>query len=168
MRPSFVCCAATFPPRGRLYHRLLENKLRPSFVAVRRHQATEIAFGRQLGEKSPPGGRLYHRLLENKLRPLIFRNFFRNIQKIKNGLRIICYAPHQSVSRTASPRGEAYFKGIYLKFQTPCNSPLRNRLCLPGGKPISKAIISISNALQQSVTRRAMPAHAAPSLITPT
>ena len=31
---------------------------------------------------------------ENKLRPLIFRNFFRNIQKIKNGLRIICCALH--------------------------------------------------------------------------
>ena len=42
------------------------------------------------------------------LRPLIFRNFFRNIQKIKNGLRIIGDAPHQSVLRTASPQGEAY------------------------------------------------------------
>ena len=45
------------------------NMLRPSSVAVRRHQAAEAAFGRQLGEKSPPGGRLYHRQLENKLRP---------------------------------------------------------------------------------------------------
>ena len=33
---------------------------------------------------------------EKKLRPLIFRNSFWNIQKIKNGLRIICYAPHPS------------------------------------------------------------------------
>ena len=32
------------------------NMLRPSFVAVRRHQAAEIAFGWQLGEKSPPRG----------------------------------------------------------------------------------------------------------------
>ena len=41
--------------------------------------------------------------------PLGFQKFFiKNIQKAKNGLRIICYAPHQSVSRTASPRGEAY------------------------------------------------------------
>ena len=50
------------------------------------------------------------------LRPLIFRNSFRNIQKIKNGLRIKCCAPHQSVSRTASPRGEAYEIGRNFKF----------------------------------------------------
>ncbi len=41
----------------------------PHSSAVRRHQAAEVAFERQLGEKSPPGGRLYHRQLENKLRP---------------------------------------------------------------------------------------------------
>ena len=52
-------------------------------------------------------------LAENKLRPLIFRNFFRNIQKIKNGLRIKCYAPHPSKALLCppSPRGEGYIKG---------------------------------------------------------
>ena len=40
--------------------------------------------------------------------PLGFQKFFvKNIQKTKNGLRIICYAPHQSALRTASPQGEA-------------------------------------------------------------
>ena len=45
--------------------------------------------------------------IKNGLRPLIFRNFFRNIQKIKNGLRIICYAPHSSrlCLATFPPRG---------------------------------------------------------------
>ena len=55
------------------------------------------------------------------LRPLIFGNFFRNIRKIKNGLRIICYAPHHrryaaeqaaesavsGSSARKAPRGEA-------------------------------------------------------------
>ena len=58
-----------------------KNRLRPAFVCYRSHQAAEIAFGRQLGEKSPPKG-----------------------------------------------------------------------------KAISKAVIKILNALQQSVTKRAMPA----------
>ena len=76
--------------------------------------------------------------------PLDFQKFFvKNIQKIKNGLRIICYAPHhcpngqslpprgshevrrlnglyqktsgaphQSLSATASPRGEALKCGV--------------------------------------------------------
>ena len=45
-------------------------------------------------------------LLENKLRPLIFRNFFRNIQKIKNELRINMLRP-SSVNFVDSfpPRG---------------------------------------------------------------
>ena len=44
----------------------------------------------------------------NMLRPLIFRNSFRNIQNIKNGLRIICCAPHSSKALlcTPSPQGE--------------------------------------------------------------
>ncbi len=33
-----------------------KNRLRPAFVCYRSHQAAEIAFGRQLGEKSPRGG----------------------------------------------------------------------------------------------------------------
>ena len=53
------------------------------------------------------------RAAHNMLRPLIFRNFFRNIQKIKNGLRIICYAPHSSKALLCppSPRGEALEQG---------------------------------------------------------
>ena len=39
--------------------------------------------------------------------PLVFLKFFQNIQKIKNGLRIICCAPHHRALRGASPQGEA-------------------------------------------------------------
>ena len=42
-------------------------------------------------------------------RPLIFRNFLSKIfRKPKTG-----YAPHQSVSQTASPQGEAFTKAIF-------------------------------------------------------
>ena len=41
--------------------------------------------------------------IENKLRPLLFRNSFRNIQNIKNGLRIICCAPHPSPFGDSKP-----------------------------------------------------------------
>ena len=33
----------------------------PLITALRAEQAAEIAFGRQLGEKSPPGGSLYNK-----------------------------------------------------------------------------------------------------------
>ena len=82
-------------------------------------------------------------------------------QKIKNGLRIICYAPHSSKALLCppSPRGEGYIKGINFNFkryvavryetgdarppggrlyqrhkfsfQTVCSSPLRNGQCPP-------------------------------------
>lgn len=40
--------------------------------------------------------------------PLISGNFFiKNILKTKNGLRIICRAPHLLASQVASPQGEA-------------------------------------------------------------
>ena len=42
---------ATLPGKG-------ENKLRPSFVAVRRHQAAEAALNGSSARKAPPGGRL--------------------------------------------------------------------------------------------------------------
>ena len=52
------------------------------------------------------------------LRPLIFRNSFRNIQKIKNVLR-----PSSPPLRgRASPRGEAYEIGRNFKFMRFCNS----------------------------------------------
>ena len=46
------------------------------------------------------------------LLPLGFQKFFvKNIQKTKNGLRIICYAPHPSpVGDTKPPRGKAISK----------------------------------------------------------
>ena len=69
--------------------------------------------------------------IENKLRPLIFRNFFRNIQKIKNWLRINMLRPSSVAVRRHLP---------------------------PGGKATSKAVIKISNGLKQSVMKRAMPA----------
>ena len=78
--------------------KVLENKLRPSSVAVRRHL--------------PPKGKALY--TENKLRPLIFKNSFRNIQIIKNGLRIKCYAPHHLAPQGASPPGEASERGTYL------------------------------------------------------
>ena len=49
-------------------------------------------------------------------------------------LDISC-APHHLALQGASPRGEALERGVYLKFQTICNSPLRNgRRPLPKGK----------------------------------
>ena len=59
-----------------------------------------------IADTFPPKGKALY--TENKLRPLAFRNSFRNIQKIKNGLRIKCYAPHHLASQGASPQGEAY------------------------------------------------------------
>ena len=47
-------------------------------------------------------------LVENKLRPLIFRNFFRNIQKIKNGLRPS--SVQNFVLSTFPPEGKAKTK----------------------------------------------------------
>ena len=45
---------------------------------------------------------------ENKLRPLIFRNFFRNIQKTKNGLRP---SSVQSFALSTIPPREGYSIG---------------------------------------------------------
>ena len=94
------------------------------------------------------------------LRPLIFRNSFRNIQNIKNVLRIKCYAPHPSKASLCppSPRGEGLTKGSHSKSLTFCNNPLQNGRCPPpGGKPMSKAVNIISNVLQLSVTKKVLP-----------
>ena len=68
------------------------------------------------------------------LRPLIFRNFFRNIQNIKNGLRIKCYAPHPSAKLTPSPQGEGYVKGDNLKIKRFATVRYETgEACPPGG-----------------------------------
>ena len=93
LRPSSVGCADSFPPRGSLDVRKGFPFL-PIFALSKMRQGEAAKRKKQI-------------LCRKSYCPLIFGNFYRNIQKIKNGLRIICYAPHQSAAPTASPRGEA-------------------------------------------------------------
>ena len=69
----------------------------------------------------------------------------------------MCCAPHQSTPLTASPQGEAYIKGIYLKFQTFATVRYETGDARPGGRLYHRHIFKISNGLQQSVTKRATP-----------
>ena len=51
---------------------------------------------------------------------------------------------------TPSPRGEGYIKGMYLKFQTICNSPLRNGRCpSPQGEATKRLTIFSRFSLQR-------------------
>ena len=109
-----------------------ENKLRPSFVAVRRHQAPfgcELPLIRQgyaLPPSPPRGGRLDIR-----------RNF--NLTSI--GSHRLATFPVTVGFFAFSPLGEKAKKGkarVYhrqkLKIQTISDSPLRNRRSLPKGE----------------------------------
>ena len=74
--------------------KVLENKLRPSSVAVRRHL--------------PPRGKALY--TENKLRPLIFKNF---LSKIFRKSKMGC-APHSSpFGDTFPPGGRLYQRHLF-------------------------------------------------------
>ena len=63
--------------------------------------------------------------ISNRLRPLIFRNFFRNIQKIKNVLR----PSFASLSLSTFPQGEGY-NIAYLFPIIFCNSAINDEISL--------------------------------------
>ena len=81
---------------------------------------------------------------------MIFRNSFRNIQNIKNGLRPLIenFRGKISIKKCAAHKNAAPL--------------IRPKLCFvhlpPRGKAISKAEINFWTIVSQSVTRRAMPA----------
>ena len=68
-------------------------------------------------------------------------------------------APHQSVSRTASPQGEAYItKAEILNLCDLQQSVMERAMPAPGGKAWKKAKINFWTIVLQSVMERAMPA----------
>ena len=119
LRPSSVAFSDSFPPRGSLKKGIdLHFKL---FATIRY----------ETGDARPGGKPGKNWATHNMLRPSSVA-FSDSFPPEKIGLLIICYAPHQSLSATASPQGEAR--------KTVCNNPLRNGRCPPpGGKPLSKA-----------------------------
>ncbi len=96
LRPSFVQSFAlyTFPPRGRLEIRL---QIFADFCAAKTRQGEGLTKKRHIYRKQvapldfqkflPKYSENQKWAAHSMLRPLIFRNSFRNIQKIKNRLR---------------------------------------------------------------------------------
>ena len=131
LRPSFASLSlSTFPPRGRLNYCLISE----ASPCLKKNSVNFIFFGKncQPLRGFPSGGSclrsglmrgsyLFSLIRDYRYytRPLFFRNFFRNIQKIKNVLRPLIEnfdikfqskmscAPHSLRFRSApSPQGE--------------------------------------------------------------